>query len=75
MLIKTIHEIWMFSNQLHAMKIKNEVTRSLVNSESFAQWLKPNLDILLVGMENGVKAILSFFEGGRRLSKKELWKP
>ena len=57
MLLKDIPLIQMFPNRIHMMKMKSEVIRSLVNSESSTNDSNLNLDTLSMEIEERVEAM------------------
>ena len=57
MLLKDIPLIQMFSNRIHMTKMKSEVIRSLVNSESSTNDSNLNLDTLSMEIEERVEAM------------------
>ena len=57
MLLKDIPLIQMFSNRIHMTKMKSEVIRSLVNSESYTNDSNLNLDTLLMEIEERMEAM------------------
>ena len=57
MLLKDIPLIQMFSNRIHMTKMKSEVIRSLVNSESSTNDSNLNLDTLSMEIEKRVEAM------------------